>query len=135
VHLSAVEHKDRIVFLHAVQEGPASQSYGLQVAQLAGVPTTVIRAARRHLALLEAQSTRSEGQFDLFSMESMVSAPESDAPASTVMPDETQLNETQPNVMLLNALAEIDPDQLSPRDALDALYRLKRLADDSNTDQ
>ncbi|MCE2832087.1 MAG: DNA mismatch repair protein MutS [Oxalobacteraceae bacterium] len=135
VHLSAVEHKDRIVFLHAVQEGPASQSYGLQVAQLAGVPTTVIRAARRHLALLEAQSTRSEGQFDLFSMESMVSAPESDAPASTVMPDETQLNETQPNDMLLNALAEIDPDQLSPRDALDALYRLKRLADDSNTDQ
>jgi hypothetical protein len=68
-------------------------------------------------------------------MESMVSAPESDAPASTVMLDETQLNETQPNVMLLNALAEIDPDQLSPRDALDALYRLKRLADDSNTDQ
>jgi DNA mismatch repair protein MutS len=130
VHLSAVEHKDRIVFLHAVQEGPASQSYGLQVAQLAGVPTTVIRAARRHLALLEAQSTRSEGQFDLFSMESMVSAPESDSPASNVMPDETQ-----PNDMLLNALAEIDPDQLSPRDALDALYRLKRLADDSNTDQ
>jgi len=130
VHLSAVEHKDRIVFLHAVQEGPASQSYGLQVAQLAGVPTTVIRAARRHLALLEAQSTRSEGQFDLFSMESMVSAPESDSPASSVM-----IDETQPNDMLLNALAEIDPDQLSPRDALDALYRLKRLADDSNTDQ
>lgn len=130
VHLSAVEHKDRIVFLHAVQEGPASQSYGLQVAQLAGVPTAVIRAARRHLALLEAQSTRSEGQFDLFSMESMVAAPESDSPASSIMPDETQ-----PNVMLLNALAEIDPDQLSPRDALDALYRLKRLANDSNTDQ
>jgi len=130
VHLSAVEHKDRIVFLHAVQEGPASQSYGLQVAQLAGVPTTVIRAARRHLALLEAQSTRSEGQFDLFSMESMVSAPESDSPASSVM-----IDETQPNDMLLNALAEIDPDQLSPRDALDALYRLKRLTDDSNTDQ
>jgi len=60
----------------------------------------------------------------------MVSAPESDSPASSVMPDETQ-----PNDMLLNALAEIDPDQLSPRDALDALYRLKRLTDDSNTDQ
>jgi DNA mismatch repair protein MutS len=68
-------------------------------------------------------------------MESMVSAPETDAPASSVMPDETQLSETQQNDMLLNALAEIDPDQLSPRDALDALYRLKRLADDSNTDQ
>ncbi len=50
VHLSAVEHKDSIVFLHAVQAGPASQSYGLQVAQLAGVPPAVIRAARKHLA-------------------------------------------------------------------------------------
>ena len=52
VHLSAVEHKDSIVFLHAVQDGPASQSYGLQVAQLAGVPPAVIRAARKHLARL-----------------------------------------------------------------------------------
>jgi DNA mismatch repair protein MutS len=130
VHLSAVEHKDRIVFLHAVQEGPASQSYGLQVAQLAGVPTAVIRAARRHLALLEAQSTRSEGQFDLFSMESMAPEQEAALPVTGIMHDETQ-----PNDMLLNALAEIDPDQLSPRDALDAVYRLKRLADDANTDQ
>ena len=130
VHLSAVEHKDRIVFLHAVQEGPASQSYGLQVAQLAGVPTAVIRAARRHLALLEAQSTRSEGQFDLFSMESHKSAQEAASPASTATHDETR-----PNEMLINALAEIDPDQLSPRDALNALYRLKRLAEDSNADQ
>ncbi len=130
VHLSAVEHKDRIVFLHAVQEGPASQSYGLQVAQLAGVPTAVIRAARRHLALLEAQSTRSEGQFDLFSMESMAPEQEAALPLTGIMHDETQPNDT-----LLNALAEIDPDQLSPRDALDALYRLKRLADDANADQ
>jgi DNA mismatch repair protein MutS len=130
VHLSAVEHKDRIVFLHAVQEGPASQSYGLQVAQLAGVPTAVIRAARRHLALLEAQSTRSEGQFDLFSMESMAPEQEAALPVTGIMHDETQPNDT-----LLNALAEIDPDQLSPRDALDAVYRLKRLADDANTDQ
>lgn len=130
VHLSAVEHKDRIVFLHAVQEGPASQSYGLQVAQLAGVPTAVIRAARRHLALLEAQSTRSEGQFDLFSMESMAPEQEAALPGTGIMHDETQPTDT-----LLNALAEIDPDQLSPRDALDALYRLKRLADDANADQ
>lgn len=130
VHLSAVEHKDRIVFLHAVQEGPASQSYGLQVAQLAGVPTAVIRAARRHLALLEAQSTRSEGQFDLFSMESHKSAQEAASPASSGTHDETR-----PNEVLINALAEIDPDQLSPRDALNAIYRLKRLAEDSNADQ
>ena len=66
VHLSALEHKDHIVFLHAVQPGPASQSYGLQVAQLAGVPPAVIRAARKHLALLEAQSVTADGQFDLF---------------------------------------------------------------------
>ncbi|WP_256825677.1 MutS-related protein, partial [Pseudomonas juntendi] len=56
VHLSAVEHGEGIVFLHAVQDGPASQSYGLQVAQLAGVPMPVIRAARKHLALLEQQA-------------------------------------------------------------------------------
>ena len=60
VHLDAVEHKDRIVFLHAVEEGPANQSYGLQVAQLAGVPGSVIRAARRRLMDLETQRTRSE---------------------------------------------------------------------------
>src|SRR5690606_751521 len=56
VHLSAIEHKDSIVFLHAVQAGPASQSYGLQVAQLAGVPPAVIRSARRRLAELETHS-------------------------------------------------------------------------------
>ena len=117
VHLSAVEHKDSIVFLHAVQEGPASQSYGLQVAQLAGVPQPVIRAARRHLAMLEAQSVNSGGQFDLFAAQSMV-APD-DAPAD------------QPAVAtppVIDALNAIDPDGLSPREALDALYRLKRLA-------
>ena len=66
VHLSAVEHKDSIVFLHAVQDGPASQSYGLQVAQLAGVPPAVIRAARKHLARLEAQALDATPQLDLF---------------------------------------------------------------------
>ncbi|MGI4938663.1 MAG: DNA mismatch repair protein MutS, partial [Janthinobacterium lividum] len=66
VHLSAVEHKDTIVFLHAVQAGPASQSYGLQVAQLAGVPQAVIRAARKHLAKLEAHSIQPTPQRDLF---------------------------------------------------------------------
>lgn len=117
VHLSAVEHKDSIVFLHAVQEGPASQSYGLQVAQLAGVPQPVIRAARRHLAMLEAQSVNSGGQFDLFSAQSMATCDE--APAAEL-----------PAVSLpvIDALEAIDPDALSPREALDALYRLKRLA-------
>jgi DNA mismatch repair protein MutS len=117
VHLSAVEHKDSIVFLHAVQPGPASQSYGLQVAQLAGVPQPVIRAARRHLAALEAHSVQTTPQFDLFS---------SAAP-------EAECEEAAPAVdPLTQALADIDPDTLTPRQALEALYRLKAMADQAD---
>jgi DNA mismatch repair protein MutS len=118
VHLSAVEHKDSIVFLHAVQPGPASQSYGLQVAQLAGVPQQVIRAARKHLAALEAHSVQSTPQFDLFAAPGFVPA---------------EAEETEPAVenpqhaAVVAALDEIDPDALTPREALDALYRLKQL--------
>jgi len=116
VHLSAVEHKDSIVFLHAVQAGPASQSYGLQVAQLAGVPAPVIRAARKHLALLESQSVQTTPQFDLFN------APLRDESEPTVVaPLDAAAQE------LVDALADIDPDALTPREALDALYRLKTL--------
>ena len=119
VHLSAIEHKDSIVFLHAVQPGPASQSYGLQVAQLAGVPPTVIRAARKHLAMLEAQSVNTTPQFDLFN------APPAfdEEPASQAAPDAA-------TSQLLASLDAIDPDRLTPREALDALYRLKPLSDD-----
>ena len=115
VHLSAVEHKDSIVFLHAVQPGPASQSYGLQVAQLAGVPQAVIRAARRHLADLEAHSVQSSSQFDLFAVPIPVDA--EDAAPMEQAPDQLAL-----------ALEEIEPDAMTPREALDALYRLKALA-------
>lgn len=107
VHLSAVEHKESIVFLHEVQDGPASQSYGLQVAQLAGIPQPVIRAARKHLAELEAHAIPSSPQFDLFAK----AAP-------------TTESKSHP---LQEALNEIDPDTLSPREALDALYRLKHI--------
>jgi DNA mismatch repair protein MutS len=107
VHLDAVEHHDRIVFLHAVEDGPASQSYGLQVAQLAGVPASVIRAARRKLAELESASS---AQGDLF-----FGAP---TPVATDAPTASAVEE---------ALAALDPDALSPREALDALYRLKAL--------
>ncbi len=119
VHLSAVEHKDKIVFLHAVQPGPASQSYGLQVAQLAGVPQSVIRAARKHLAALEAQSLQPTPQFDLFAT-SMSSQQEAE-------PEITKQNEAFADVA--EALATIDPDALTPREALQALYRLKQLAE------
>lgn len=114
VHLSAVEHKDKIVFLHAVEAGPASQSYGLQVAQLAGVPQTVIRAARKHLASLEASSMQTTPQFDLFA-----------DPGTAAANDDEDF--AKPSV-IEDALADINPDTLSPRDALDALYRLKELS-------
>ena len=121
VHLSAIEHKENIVFLHAVQAGPASQSYGLQVAQLAGIPQPVIRAARKHLADLEAQSLQSTPQFDLFSSNA----------AATI--DDTHNHEVQSSVTplssaLLSAIDELDPDALTPREALDALYQLKAIA-------
>jgi DNA mismatch repair protein MutS len=115
VHLSALEHKDRIVFLHAVQPGPASQSYGLQVAQLAGVPPAVIRAARKHLATLEAQSVSGNGQFDLFASPPVaIDTPEPTAPDCDAL-------------ALRAALEAIEPDTLSPRAALEQLYRLKQL--------
>ncbi|ODV42275.1 DNA mismatch repair protein MutS [Cupriavidus sp. UYMMa02A] len=129
VHLSAVEHGDGIVFLHAVQDGPASQSYGLQVAQLAGVPQPVIRAARKHLAWLEQQSADATPtpQLDLFAPPPTPDTSEEDEPASaepvsragTLLPEQAAV---------LDALADLDPDSLTPRAALDALYRLKVLA-------
>jgi DNA mismatch repair protein MutS len=108
VHLDAVEHKDSIVFLHAVEEGPASQSYGLQVAQLAGVPKAVIQRARRILQQLEDASRAGGAQADLFARPA-AAEPE---PAGDALRD---------------ALAQVNPDELSPREALELLYRLKRL--------
>jgi DNA mismatch repair protein MutS len=108
VHLDAVEHKDSIVFLHAVEEGPASQSYGLQVAQLAGVPKAVIQRARRILQQLEDASRAGGTQADLFARPA-AAEPE---PAGDALRD---------------ALAQVNPDELSPREALELLYRLKRL--------
>ena len=115
VHLSAVEHKDSIVFLHAVQAGPASQSYGLQVAQLAGVPPAVIKAARKHLARLESQALDTTPQLDLFAL-------------PCVEPDDGAQESAPLDDALRAALGAIDPDALSPREALDQLYQLKRLA-------
>jgi len=113
VHLDAVEHKDRIVFLHKLESGPANQSYGLQVAGLAGVPKSVIRTARKHLVELEQQSIEHSPQGDLFA--GRPQAP-SDAAAAK-----------HPAV---EALSDIEPDELSPKEALETLYRLKRLSED-----
>ncbi|MRW89416.1 DNA mismatch repair protein MutS [Duganella sp. FT80W] len=122
VHLSAVEHKDTIVFLHAVQDGPASQSYGLQVAQLAGVPQPVIKAARKHLARLEAQALDATPQLDLFAAPA-VDANDEEVEAPAPAASSPAMRE------LLDALDDLDPDALTPREALDRLYQLKRLTE------
>lgn len=106
VHLDATSHGDRLIFMHAVKEGPANQSHGLQVAALAGVPGTVISRARAHLEKLERQSQQSrqeQPQGELVLEPPVVADP------------------------LRDALAGMDPDQMSPREALDALYQLKKL--------
>ena len=109
VHLDATEHEDHVVFMHHIQEGPANRSFGLEVAKLAGVPTGVLLHARQKLSELESQqileSSHASGeQVDLFS------APIAKSP-------------------VLSVLSEIDPDQMTPKEALDALYTLKTLLD------
>jgi DNA mismatch repair protein MutS len=112
VHLDATEHGDGIVFLHAVKEGPASRSYGLQVAQLAGVPRNVIAQARRYLEALESQRDRLDGADSAQKELPLFAAPA--APETVTDP-------------VREALAALAPDDLSPRAALDAIYRLKNL--------
>jgi DNA mismatch repair protein MutS len=113
VHLDATEHGEGIVFLHAVKEGPANRSYGLQVAQLAGVPRTVIAEARRYLETLESQR---EGQ----RVASAPSGPQTELP---LFGPARLANEQE----LRSALEALDPNSLTPRDALEALYRLRSL--------
>ncbi len=118
VHLAATEHQGSIVFLHSVKPGPASQSYGVQVARLAGVPAPVLEAARQKLQDLELQSVDDSIQPDLFRL----SAPSSPPAWPTDTPAEPDLPEP-----VAGRLAEIDPDELTPRQALEALYQLKAL--------
>ncbi|HFD92014.1 MAG TPA: DNA mismatch repair protein MutS, partial [Gammaproteobacteria bacterium] len=106
VHLDAVEHGDRIVFLHAVKEGPANQSYGLQVAALAGIPASVIEEAKQRLRQLEETSGQEVEQ-----------APQEQMP----------LFSSHNHQPLVDALESLDPDSLTPRQALDALYHLRSL--------
>lgn len=108
VHLDATEHEDHVIFMHHIQEGPANRSFGLEVAKLAGVPSGVLLHARQKLSELEGQQLTlpvdRTGQADLFS------TPEVNSPA-------------------IDVLATIDPDQMTPKEALDALYTLKSLLD------
>jgi len=117
VHLDAVEHGDNIVFLHAVREGPANQSYGLQVAALAGVPQPVIKRARGRLRELERTAQRHR---DLDASQlSLFDRLEEERAA-------VDYNESP----LYQALTALDPDRLTPRQALDEIYRLKSLAEE-----
>jgi DNA mismatch repair protein MutS len=107
VHLDAVEHGENIIFMHSVKDGPANQSYGLQVAQLAGVPREVVQQAKHKLFELEQGSAgRSEHAAGIAQI---------------------PLFEATPPHPLLEAMELLEPDEMSPREALQALYRLKGL--------
>ncbi|ASP38772.1 DNA mismatch repair protein MutS [Bacterioplanes sanyensis] len=110
LHLKATEHDDRIVFLHSVESGPASQSYGLQVAQLAGVPVSVIAQAKQKLMLLEnTELPATQGQ-----------------PSTSPAPLQSDLFAAMPSAVE-EALQQANPDELSPKQALELLYELKSL--------
>ncbi|MGE8396493.1 MAG: DNA mismatch repair protein MutS, partial [Comamonas sp.] len=108
VHVGAAESGNDIVFLHEIQPGPASRSYGVQVAKLAGMPAAVLNHARHALEALEARDDAARNQVDLFA------AP----PLSEMSLQATPVED---------ALHAINPDALSPREALEALYQLKKL--------
>ena len=113
VHVSAVESGTSIVFMHHIEPGPASKSYGIAVAKLAGVPAAVVNHARQALQALETQQTASRAQVDLFA-----------APPELVAASPSAVD---------RALDTMEPDTLSPREALDALYQLKNIARQART--
>ena len=113
VHFDAIEHKQRIIFMHAVNEGPASQSYGLKVAALAGVPELAIQMAKEYLGRLKMESVEESSKRDLFS-------------AATFDLIGEQDTKEHPALALLY---DIMPDEISPKDALKKLYMLKKAAD------
>ncbi|SDW84756.1 DNA mismatch repair protein MutS [Lysobacter enzymogenes] len=113
VHLDAVEHGEQLVFMHAVKDGPADRSFGLQVAALAGLPKSVVKQARGRLIELENQGRETPKP--------------SFAKAALDAPQQFGLF-AAPSSAALDALAEIDPDELTPKQALEALYRIKALS-------
>ena len=118
LHVGAVEHDHGIVFLHEVQPGPASRSYGVQVAQLAGMPPGVLRDARQRLQALQQAQAERLAQLDLFGG---AAAPQPDADP----PPDPALQARHDNALQLQQqLAQLDCDALSPRDALRQLYEL-----------
>jgi len=109
LHLDATEHGDELVFMHRVKAGPANQSYGLQVAKLAGVPSTVIRRAQKYLGDLEQQAVQHT--------------------ADTSPQQQLVFTRPEPDTGLRDALDTINPDDMTPKEALEALYELKKVSD------
>lgn len=149
VHLSATEHNDNIVFLHNIEEGPASQSYGIQVAKLAGIPADVLNEAKAQLAALEADANHQLQHSSVTDVQTtQIGTENSDdktntvttqvaAPVTAPLAAPASSNSTDPNPLqsdmfasnhaAVEALNKIDPDNLSPREALEALYQLKNM--------
>ena len=134
VHLDATEHQQGIVFLHSVKAGPANQSYGLQVAQLAGIPQQVIEQARHKLAELEQVAVNTVHEA------SALQPPQADTQANTQQGKKQKKNQDEAMVVpsqndlfaasahpLLSALQDTDPDDLTPREAHELLYQWKKL--------
>lgn len=109
IHIDAVDYADTIVFLHAVKAGPANQSYGLQVAQLAGVPKTVIEKAKKRLRQLESKSLS-------------VTAKNSDPQLGLAL-------EPADDHAIVSLIKQLEPDEMTPREALNAIYRMKELTE------
>jgi DNA mismatch repair protein MutS len=129
VHINAVEHGDKIVFLHSVEEGPANQSYGLQVAQLAGVNKEIIQSARKKMQDLEHE----KGNTAPLQQNEIGETLALDLAFNGI--NETPIVPASPPPMIdsqaqkiKDKLQNIDPNDLSPRDALDMLYQLKQMA-------
>jgi len=132
VHVGAVESGHDIVFLHRIDPGPANRSYGVQVAKLAGMPAAVLRQARSTLESLEAAQAAQQNQMDLFAAPTVATDTfdVSDQPGSGSVKDADSNAGWPETDATLQALDDLDPDQLSPREALAALYQLKALRGD-----
>jgi DNA mismatch repair protein MutS len=141
MHLAAAEHRGGIAFLHELREGPASRSYGLQVARLAGVPAPVIRAAGSLLAELETRARADDSQFDLFGVNDLsIEDNKPQTVSDTRHPNHGEHSAALAGIDItalsafLDALHALQPDALSPREALEQLYALRTQLDQLKSD-
>jgi DNA mismatch repair protein MutS len=130
VHLDATEHNDNIVFLHKIQEGPASQSYGIQVAKLAGIPESVLAQAKEKLHELESDEIRLHHEISASSVHELDHDSVTKMATPSIKPEQPIQNELflPASHPLVDHMLELDPDELSPRQALDLIYELKKMA-------